>query len=497
MVLVILIFGSLAALPFLASLGLGGWFLGKALPKPPAISILGGLIAGLAVFGGAVGGVVGGAKQLTWESYRSFPLRLRTLFTAELVAGVGDLIPLSVTLGLTALLGGVVAARPQTFPFALLSLLEGALATLVLQLVVSSLASALVRRLRLALFVLGIATWIGMSLVAMVPHETAGKASAVSEQRIEQIVVALRAASAAASVLPTTACARSLARVVDGHWGRALLDHAYPLGLLVILGAIAARLLAREAADAPDGGTATARLWSFSTPTRGVARLAWHTIMGSQFGRFGFIIPLVTVALIKGPLNQYLGRGSLAVPAAFTYLSLVANHLQLNQFGLDGHGAKTLLLLPVATRDVLQGKALALAVYQGIQAALLSGLLILLHRPRPAELVAGFFLGGCFFLAQSTVGRWTSAWMPRPVSRGSLRSSTTPLALVLLGLGLSVGGGILFGGTYAIAATWAPSALVPVMAALFGICFTVHRMLLPHAASYLHQQRGKVVEAMS
>ncbi|MDB4997787.1 MAG: hypothetical protein JWM74_5219, partial [Myxococcaceae bacterium] len=44
-VLLLLVFGSLAALPFLASLGLGGWFLGKALPKPPAIAILGGLFA--------------------------------------------------------------------------------------------------------------------------------------------------------------------------------------------------------------------------------------------------------------------------------------------------------------------------------------------------------------------------------------------------------------------------------------------------------------------
>ena len=39
-----------------------------------------------------IGGMLGGARQLTWEAYRAFPVSFRTLFVAETLASLSDLV---------------------------------------------------------------------------------------------------------------------------------------------------------------------------------------------------------------------------------------------------------------------------------------------------------------------------------------------------------------------------------------------------------------------
>jgi hypothetical protein len=271
----------------------------------------------------------------------------------------------------------------------------------------------------------------------------------------------------------------------------------YPACIALVLAVAVARLLEREAADAGEDDAPAGRLWSFRTPALGMARLTFATLMGSRIGRFGLVVPLLVVVLVKGPLAQASGRELWAVPGAYTYVSLVANQFQLNQFGLDGHGVKALLLLPLSERDVLRGKALGLAAYQAIQAALLTVLLAVLHRPGANQIAAGLLLFVAMVLVQNAVGQRTSSWMPRMVPRGSVKGNATPLGLVLVGLVLSTTCGGTFGGLFALLAWRAPWALVPSMALLALACAAAWRQLEAGGARRLRDGREKLLAALA
>jgi hypothetical protein len=177
-------------------------------------------------------------------------------------------------------------------------------------------------------------------------------------------------------------------------------------------------------------------------------------------------------------------------------VSLSASSLQLNQFGLDGHGVKCLFFLPIRIEDILRGKTRGLARYQAAQSLLLSILLPLAIHVSLNEIVAGLLMTACFFFVQSSVGRFTSVSMPRAVSRTQMRASSTPVTLVLLGLAISAGSSAVFGGAYTAALYWAPVALIPVMATLATIAFLVHRALLPRSAAYALRNRDRLLAAL-
>ncbi|WP_243317371.1 hypothetical protein [Geothrix paludis] len=504
LVLVVGILAAFAAVGLVLGGGALGWLLGSRLDRPIAATVLGAVLAFFGFGGGLIGGVLGGARELAWEAYRGFPLRLRTLYLAELTAGLVDMLPLTMGLALTGLLLGIGLAAPRTLILVPLVLLETLLMMLALQLLVGGLASALVKRLRVALTALAILAWLGSTLMSPGLSKRGPSAAARSGARpiqaaqIQKVQALGRGAARVLEALPTHGAARSLAEARAGHWGAALALHLYPLALLALVMVLGARIMAREAS-----GTSVApqtrgpdRLWSFRHPAEGLGRLHFQTIMRSHLGRFAFLMPLMTVVLLKGPFAQFKPNPLWTVPAAFAYLSLVANNFVFNQFGLDRHGVKGLLLLPVGPEDLLKGKLLGLAAHQGLQALVLAGLLMLLDHAGPIPLLGGMLLMGCIFLAQTAVGQWTSTWAPRPMAMDSLKNNSMPFALGLLSMGTSAFWAGLFGGAYALLAWISPRLLVPGMALLFGLVLTAHLLLLPAAAAALDRRREKLVEAL-
>ena len=498
LVLTVGLLGLLAAGPLVFGLGAVGWFLGRALDHPVTPVALGGLLALAALGGGLLGGVLGGARQLAWESYRGFPLGQSALYLAELIAGLGDLFPLTLALALAALLTGVGLAVPAVLPLIPLVYLETLLTLLALQLLAGGLAEALVKRLRLALVLLGLLAWVFSTLFTVRLPQRHGTHPPVSAAQAARVQALGRSLGRAAAVLPTHAAALSLVRAREGRWGTALALHAYPLAVLLLLMLGGARLLGRQAeASRPvRAGGGPERLWSFQSPAAGVGRLHFQTLMGSHLGKLAFVMPLMTVVLLKGPFAQARGQSLWAIPAAFAYLSLVGNNFVFNQFGLDRHGIKALLLLPVDARDLLRGKLLGLTAHQGLQAFLLLVLLALFERPHAAQLIAGLLLMGCFFLAQVSLGQWTSAWMPRAMASDSLKNSNMPFTLGMLSIAASGLWTGLYGGAYALLAWLAPAWLVPGLALLFGLTLAAHLALQPAAAAYLHRRREQLVEAL-
>jgi hypothetical protein len=496
LVLLAAVLGGLVALPVGVGLFMAGFYLGPRLAGPDAEAsalILGALLAGLVGIGGLLGALLGGAKKLRWEQYRAFPIGRLRLLAAELAAGLGDLLTGGLALGLLAFTVGLAVGHPALLPLLPLLFLEHLALLMVLQLLLGSLALRLAKRLRLAVGLLLGATWLGSMLLG----QTTPKAHPLPPALAAALQSILAHALAFLQALPTTAAAQGLQAGLEGHWGRALLLQAYPLGLGLLLALGAVRLLEREQeALAPVAGRGRERLWSFRTAPGGLARLQLRTLLSSHHGKFGFVMPLMTVVLIKGPMAMVRGQNLWALPGAFVYLALFGNQFQFNQFGLDGHGVKGLFLLPVEGRQLLDGKLRGFALYQGLQALLLVALLVPLFHPPLLEVLAALALAACFFLTQSAIGAFTSSWMPRRIDRASLKNNQMPLPLVFLSLGVALGCAAVFGGAYALLKWLAPALLLPGMLGLAALCFAGHRLARPAAAAYLDERRETIVAGM-
>jgi hypothetical protein len=498
----VVLFGGVPALGLSA---IAGYALGAHFDDSNSPLILGGVLALGALMVGGISGIMGGTKALQWESYRVYPLSLRHLFAAELVAGIGDPWPLLAGLSALALCLGVSAAHPSLLPFALLIWLQAVLWMLLIQHFVGSLAAALMKRMKLALVLFGILFWILSVMTTMLPHYSAPNpgsqlSTVLTPERIAQFKQVGRVALACLSALPSTHAARSFSEALRGAWISALLHQSAPIVLLLIAFVLQARQMEREAdpqaMELKPASKGIEKLWSFQSPAAGVAKLHWKTVMGSHLGRFGLLMPVMTVLLLKGPFSQFRGQATWALPGAFAYLALAGSQMQYNQFGLDGHGVKSLLLLPIRSRDIILGKLGGLAMYQGLQAGLMLLLIALLMRPSPIELLAALCLGGCLFFVQMGLGHWTSSWLPRAMPRNSLKSGTLPMPVVFLGMGVSVVNFSLFGGTFMLCTWKSPSLLLPVMALLLSACALIYRHLLPTFEAYFDARREKLLEAL-
>ena len=497
LVVFLLVIGTTFLAPLWAAmLGLG-FVLGKSLESgsatPAIIALLGGLLFGMSYFGGATSGTISGAKQLTWEAYRTYPVRLRSVFLAELAASAVDLMPMVLGISTAALCLGLGIANVALVPLLPFVLVEGVLGALVVQLLVGTLAERLVRRLRVALSVLALVLGVGIVLGALAGTVPEGDPVTTALGALARLRAPLEHA---AIVLPTTWTARSLAALARGQVLEACLDHLVPIAALVVLALIAARMLERDASQPAIADGPTERLWSFRSAAAGIARLQLRTVVDSRVGRFGLVFPLVVVVLVRGPLTLLFGRAPWAVPAAFIYVALLGTQFQLNQFGLDGHGTKALLLLPIDEIDLWRGKARGLLAYQSLQAISLGLFLMVVQRPSAVEMVSGVLVFFGMVSVENTVGRVTSVVVPRMLPRKRMQSNASPIGLVLVALSLSLGFGGTVGTAFALLAHRAP-AWRPVMAGgLLTSALILQHVLLPGAVTRLRRRKETLLAAL-
>jgi len=477
-----------------AMLGVGFLF-GKTLPGASAEAILGAALFGMSYFGGATSGTISGAKQLTWETFRTYPVRLRHVFLAELAASAIDLMPMVIAVATIALCTGIAIANVALVPMLPFVVVFGVLGVLVVQLFVGALAERAVRRLRVALSALALLFAVGVVLATMIP--VAASAQTDSLGATLALVARVRPwLERFAFALPTTWSARSLGALADHRVAASIAFQAIPACALLALALVTARLLDRDAAESATDDQPPDRLWSFRTAISGVARLQFATILDSRVGRFGLVFPLVVVVLVRGPLTVLAGRAPWAVPGAFIYVALLGTQFQLNQFGLDAHGTKALLLLPIREGDIWIGKARGLLAYQALQAFSLATFLVLVHRPSIVELVTGVIVFFAMVAVQNSVGRATSVTMPRMLPRKRMQSNATPIALVLVALVLSLGFGGLLATLFAVLAHHAPAWRPVAALALLAVALATQRALLPSAVRLLVRKKEKLVSAL-
>jgi hypothetical protein len=491
----IVLIGATFLVPLWAAMVGLGWVVGTAMThgEPSADAVCGLLLFGMSYFGGAMAGTVSGAKHLTWEAYRTYPVRLRSIFTAELVASAADLMPIIVGTSTFALSVGLALANAKVIPLLPLVLIEGVTAALVVQLLVGAFAERVVRRLRVVLAALALLLAVGILLGMMASAPAADDSVSVLLSAMTRLRAPLERA---AVLLPTTWTARSLSALAQGRVVAACVDHLVPLAAIACIAFVAARLLETEQTTATDDDGPSERLWSFRTAVAGVARLQLATVLDSRVGRFGLVFPLVVVVLVRGPLTALVGRAPWAVPGAFIYVALLGTQFQLNQFGLDAHGTKTLLLLPIEERDIWRGKARGLLAYQSMQAVSLAVFLTIMHRPSIVELASGVLVFFAMVALQNSVGRATSVLTPRMLPRKRVQSNATPSGLVLVALALSLGVGGTVGTVFALLAKQAPAWRPVAAATLLVVTAGMQRALMPSAARLLRRRKETLLAAL-
>lgn len=489
-----------AAGPVIVGSSLFGYaLLGARIAEPEFFApFLGGTLVLLAFFGGIVGGILGGSRVLAWESYRVFPLRLGSLFAAELIACLGDPLCLAMSVMIAFLLLGVGLANPIVLPLLPLIWAGMTASMLCLQYLIGSLAARAVKRIQVGLILVAIVGWMGVYLV---PVKAAARRSPAPKAQVQRIKEFGSRLGRVVAWLPPSQAARGLSDAARGQWASALAQQV-PLGIsaavLLLLTALTLRRESNQATLRVQSSSRTPeRLWSFAGPIAGVARLHWQNLLGSHLGRFSLLIPLMTLVLLKGPLSIAKGLSLWALPASFGYLALTGIQFQTNQFGLDGPGIKVLMLLPLRSREILEGKFWALAAYQGLQILLLLILLGAGGLLTVTGAAAGICLAGCLFLVQVAFGHWTSGWLPRPMPRDSLKNSHQSPVVVWLSMALGSSAMAVYGGPFLLAAWLAPGLLLPMMAGLFALTAVGYwRIVLPRAADYLERRREALVDAL-
>ena len=485
-----------AAVPLLVTFGFLGFIFGRAAGEPLVPPLMGGVLFGTTVGFGVVGGLLGGARQLTWDAYRSFPVPFRTLFFAETFASLGDLVVMGF-IGVTFAMGAAFAWERPTATLLLFLLLGQAVVwVLFAQHLVGALAVTAVRRLRRAMVVLVVAAWAGVSVLAGAARELRDDMHGAELERLRDL---WHGARPVVDVLPPVLAVRGIVAFLEHRYERALRLTLPMLVTTLILGSISYALLRREALPRnlnPAGSPSDERRFrGKDTPRRVMARLHLHHIIGSLQGRFGLVVPLITVVLIKGPLAAGGIGPELSLPGSIIYLALASTQFHFNQFGLDGQGVKTLFLLPVPMRDVLLGKTYGLLAYIAIQNAFLLALLVVIVRPRPEEMLSVTLLAASLAFAQLLEGHWISAMYPRPLAMHRM-NSTGLSGANLLPLGVGMVNAAVFGGLYAVVSWQTPAERMTILFSLLLTMIAVYRTLLPRAARFVESRRETVVNLL-
>lgn len=492
LLLVIVTLGFLSAAPVIAALGVAGYWVGASLAqgRPELIIALAAVaFTLLTLFGGLLGGISGGSRQLPWELLRVFPVRNATLFGGELFAGAGEALTLVELLCLGAACLGASVGAPLATPFFLVLFLTHGVALLCLQQLIGSIAQRLSRRLRTVLLFLPLAAIALPSIVPLIVKQTT---RASVESWTQWLDTSTR-------WLPARAMLEAAQSVAGAEPSGSVLALAllWPLALMGLIAAIAYQLVSRERPLTQDSSSGRpAKLWSFTSQVWGVARLQWESLSQSLPGRFGLLMPLVTLVLIRGPMAPVIPGRAWTVPIAFFYTALAGTNLLFNQFGLDRHGVKVLLLLPLKPEALLQGKLLGFAAWHGLQAAILLALLALSGHGDILELMAGLWLYACLFLMLAMVGQFTSIWQPLPLKKNGLRASQPPLVVVLLMLGtLGSAGALLFGVSFGVH-RWLPGWEPVVLGAAFALLLALLFPVMAFNALFLERNREKLAEIL-
>lgn len=461
--------------------------LGASLVKDEAaLGIGSGVVFTLApLFGALLSLMTGDGQELDLEKLEPYPAPPRALFAAELVASfVHPMMAVVAGVQLAFAAGVWVGGGPRLATGC--ALVTGLTLQAATRSLLASLAERAVRR----------AQGILVFALAGLPVLLLGLIRRFGEVQVDE------SAARAAGVLRLLPGALQVAAPARWEAG-AFLEAAAALGGPLVAALLALALALEVSGRVPERAARVAhrpeRLWTFSHPVLGVARLQLSALWASELGRFTLFLPLFWMLFLplSGSEPRLAARPDLAAVFIWALLPMMASTFTLNQFGLDRGAVKALFLLPLSDVQVLLGKALALGLVLAVQAAI-AAVLVAVFVPQPvAFLVAGpamtLLIGGL----QLLVGQWFSLAWPRPIPRGGLKQPPGSLVVGLVTIAT------LFATVLPLGALWwwlgGQSAWLLALTLLGGLALVaaLFRVFTGLAAHALAARREHLVESLS
>jgi hypothetical protein len=435
------------------------------------------------------GTLSGQSHKLPWNSLRAFPVHSTTLFFAELFAQFSEWLTLLFLGALACFTVGVCAGAPRGTPFFLALCFTHGLVLLSLQQLLGGFSLALFKSKRTRRLIVPPLLALAVVLPLTVSSGLGNRLKSLPWGQIKEVI----------SLLPAhmllEGARHSAAKSVSTRDLLAL--------LLCLLGSVAVLALAyvvvvadRAPAVFRDAPKAK-KLWSFSHPVLGIARLQLLALDKSVVGQFSLYAPLMAVALVRWPLRKTLGDSAFVTPGVFAYTALSGARLLFNQFGLDRNGAKVFFLLPVSSETILKGKWLGFAAWQGLLMLILATLLFITGNPTLAPVLVGALTSLCLFLPMSALGQVSSILWPTPISRNEMQSTRPPLVMALVTTVSSAAILLCVGGVFAFTHFFAAGFEPLTLSLLAGLFFALFRLALRFNASLLDRYRERIVETLS
>jgi len=429
-------------LPVAAALGVGGYAVGRLLDRIGVELVVGWLLAlqlGVSVLQSSATG----DWWLPWERYRSFPVGAGTLFAAELVASFGTLQTALDFAVFGGFLGGVCIARPALIPLAFVALLTSLLAAIMLRqlsaVFFSRLGTAIRGRLG-ALVTIALVIVLGVFQLSLRSGgDGAAKGAPIGMRAVLARLLWLRDVG---EWLPTMPVGRALRTAAQGQMFEAWRWMSVFVALVVVLLLIGWWLAAREtrageAMTPRELGTERRVPFAHSTLLT-LAWLDWRNLVSGPRGLAGMLVPSLALLALRAPLMGREASGPLLVGFAYLFTAFTQAVAQLGMFGRDGRGMRTLLVLPIELRTMMRAKLLTGLLYHAISTTLVSFVLAVAIGPDLTLLLAGWLFSWCAFFTFAAIGQRTSAWLPRPITRGA-RSNPLALPVVLISLFTALG----------------------------------------------------------
>lgn len=425
-----------------------------------------------------------------------FPIPAFQLLLAEIPAGMFEVFPLLGGAAIVLSNAGLVVAIPWTLPLATLLALQGLAGMLALIIIAAMLRGALMRHRLLAALL--------ASAAIAVPASYGWEACRQMLRAWIPVLVRWQPGSLGYGGMIELS-AGSIAR------GSALI--ALSLSLTAAFLALAAYALQHDRASAR---SSVASRWDavsflrFRNKSAGVAYVYARQLLDCKAGRTALLTPLLfsgmlvfLLFIIRSAINQGevlpdvmvdFSRGVERAPVpvwSIFCLVLLNSSLWMNQFGWDRSGIRGLLSLPMTARELLAGKALGLACFTLLQAAICLPPLLFAYALRPAEAAGAAGLGITSFVTATGIGQYFSLRFPRGVARdgaGNLPLYLSWIPTLLCALLATVF--VLVGEVTGGAGGWSLAAAHAVMLAL---SLTAYRASLPFLARKLAENQDRLL----
>ena len=430
------------------------------------------------------------------EGFRVYPVPGRQLLAAEMLNSFQELAPLLAAATFVGMGLGLSLVLPGATPVVWVIVLQGIVWTALLQQLVGSFKRAIGKRATGSVLVVvpaAVIAFVGL-LAWWRPRES-----------WSAFVSALRFAR---DVLPSSFAYRGLAAFARGETSSGLALQLVLLASTALLFAAAATALVAE--RRLEGRVATSSrsapdTFSFRSPVEGLGKLFLSQVWSGRDGKILVLMPAAMTAVFaalrliipsRPPKDDALAGLLASNPPWLTYFLLFvvlsSNELLFNEFGLDRSGVRTLLLLPIATRDLVLGKLRGQLLLVLVRGGLGVVPLFTLIRITPGGVAHALGAAGTFFAGLFVAGFLFSVRFPRKARGEGETASRIPLGLLFIPGLVTAALAALLIGVQRVSGTFAPWAFV----ALLGVAIGGVTVSLPALARALDRERERLCEEL-